>query len=191
MESTSRRGKASSFSQCVNAYQPANACNSQHWLTPSPHTVHASEPILLAFYNMPFAKCLFFHIKTVRQAESKPAICRIWLQRRSGMKWFLLEESPSFPCSKPQPKTREPFRWTPSFWTAVMLVARYSNQLQVCMCTHTKVFSKPAVDVYCFPSPQLAVKHLIQQLWPSANSALRTLSATSLGQDTRKTQQGI
>lgn len=141
---------------------------------------------------MPFPKLCFFsffHAKPVKQADPNLAICKNCLQRRSSIKWFLTDENPLFPCPKPPTKTRECFRWTPSFWTAEIFAARYQLQSK-CACTHTKVFSKPSVDIYCFPSPQLAVKHLIQQLWPRASSALRTLSATSLGQARGKTQQG-
>lgn len=136
---------------------------------------------------------LFFpHKKSVRQADSKPAICRIWLERgRSGMKWFLTKEIPLSPASSLSPKPENPSDGhLPSEQPRWLLQGSQINTECVCACAHTKVFSKPAVDVYSFPSPQLAVKHLIQQLWPSANSALRTLSATSLGQDTRKSPAG-
>lgn len=100
-----------------------------------------------------------------------------------------------------------PYRWKPPLSPAPSPIPKPENPLdghlpseqqryllqgtnQTEACTHTKVFSKPSVDIYCFPSPQLAVKHLIQQLWPRANSALRTLSATSLGQDAQNAQQG-
>lgn len=157
-------------------------------LIPVPHTIYVSEPVLLGFHNMPFAQYCFFPCKTSKTGRPQP--CNLQkLSARSSIKWFLTDESPPFPCPKPHTKTREPFRWTPSLWTAEIFAATYQTKPK-CMCTHTKVFSKPSVDIYCFPSPQLAVKHLIQQLWPRASSALRTLSATSLGQDTKKNPAG-
>lgn len=123
--------------------------------------------------------------KTVKQADSKPAIYRIWLQRgKSGIKRFLVEDSPPLPQAPAQ--NRRPLQMDTFLLNSRDAGCKVLKSTPVCVCTHTQVFSKPAVEVYCFPSPQLAVKHLIQQLWPSANSAVRTLSAPSLGRDTRK-----
>lgn len=142
LESTTMRGKASSFSQSVNAHQPANAFNSQHWLTPSPHTVHVSEPILLVFYKVPFAKCFcccccFFslHIKTVRQADSKTANCRMWLQRRrSGMKRFLRVGSPPLPM--PQAPALN--------WRTLLMDRHLSSEQQRCWLQGTQINPKCA-----------------------------------------------
>lgn len=106
--------------------------------------------------------------------------CNLQYLAAKGKKWHEMipyrEGSPLPLPQAPGQNQRTP-KWTPSFWIAETLAASYLNQPQVCLCTHTKVFSKPAAAVYCFPSRQLAVKLLIQQLLLSANSALRTLSA--------------
>lgn len=115
---------------------------------------------------------LYPHIKAEGQADSEPAVCRTWLQTgRSSMKWFLVTGSPLPPRSQ---GPRSDLQAT--FWTREMLAVRHSNQTSGCRHAHEHI-STPAVEVYCFPSPQLAVRHLIQQSWPSASSAPGSLPA--------------
>lgn len=107
---------------------------------------------------------LYPHIKAEGQTDSEPAACRTWLQTgRSGMKWFLVTETPS-----PQvPGT--PLRFTGRLLSTGDAV-KHPNQPWGYRHAHEHI-STPAVEVCCFPSPQLAVRHLIQQSWPSASSA--------------------
>jgi len=115
---------------------------------------------------MPFAKCFSFHSKTVRQADSKLGNLQNLVAK--GKQWHEMipygAESPLPPPQAPAHSQRTPEMDTflPNSRDACCQVLEPIPSVRVH--TYTKVFSKPAVDVYCFPSPQLAVKHLIQQL---------------------------